>query len=84
MRPVFMGLPLENSMQFQDLKENFHEMDIDDRMKFFLMYITARETDLSVVTVKTKQGKKKGSKKKDKTVQVTPEQMKLLKSLGLI
>jgi len=72
-------------MRFQDLHENFHEMEIEERMNFFLGYITKRDQDLQTVTVITKQSKaKKGKKIKDKTVQVTPEQMKLLKSLGLI
>jgi hypothetical protein len=74
--------------KFEELKANFLDMDFDERMEFILRYTEKRGEAIekkTVVMTKVSKGKRAtGSKKNDKTIAVTPEQLQLLQSLGLV
>ena len=72
-------------MQLQDMKTDFLMMEDAERTAFVLQYTEQRRLDLEQATVKLK-SKSKGGKKKaaPKTMKVTPEQLALMKKLGLV
>jgi len=72
-------------MKFEQLKEQFLEMDFDKQLAFIDQYIEERTATLQKKLVAFTESKtKKPSAKKDKQLKVTAEQMNLLKQLGLI
>jgi hypothetical protein len=72
-------------VKFEQLKEQFLEMDFDKRLAFIDQYIEERTATLQKKLVAFTESKaKKPSAKKDKQLKVTSEQLNLLKQLGLI
>ena len=72
-------------MKFEQLKEQFLEMDFDKQLAFIDQYIEERTATLQKKLVAFTESKaKKPSAKKDKQLKVTSEQLNLLKQLGLI
>jgi hypothetical protein len=74
-------------MKLENIRTNFSFMEEEEKRQFFLTHFDNRKFDLEstqLVEVKTKQSKKSSSKKKNDTLTVTPEQLEMLKLLGLV
>ena len=76
-------------MKFEELHQGIHSMTDNERRSFLLSYFEKREVDLLSVPVKKTKDKtepplRRKSKLKDKSISVTPEELALLKKLGLI
>lgn len=69
-------------MRFEQLKPNFLTMEFDEQLSFITAYCEGRTRDLSQTTVVIE--KKPSSKARDKQIKLNPEQLKLLKQLGLV
>jgi hypothetical protein len=71
----------------REIRPNFSEMTEPDRHDFFWNYAESRETDFrnySLVTVKLKKSSSSTSKSKEAKLKLTPAQIALLKTLGLV
>jgi hypothetical protein len=74
-------------MKLENIRTNFSFMEEEEKRQFFLTHFDSRKFDLEstqLVEVKTKQSKKSSYKKKNDTLTVTPEQLEMLKLLGLV
>lgn len=72
-------------MRLHDLYSNFMDMSEDEQIQFFHSYYEERTRILDEsVIVKVKATKAETSRKQDKKITVTHEQLVLLKRLGLV
>lgn len=69
-------------MRFEQLKPNFLDMEFDEQLSFITNYCEERTKDLNQTTVVVE--KKASSKARDKQIKLNPEQLKLLRQLGLV
>lgn len=75
-------------MKLEQLRPNLAELPMDDAFRLFSAYYDKRSEDLRLLTVelikpKKKTAAKKTAKKKKDEVTITPEDLEVLKKLGL-
>lgn len=71
-------------MKLENIRENFSFMQEEQKGNFFLNYFEKRKKDLEItLEVKTERSNKSITKKANATLKVTPEQLSMLKLLGL-
>jgi hypothetical protein len=73
-------------MKFEELKENYLDMDSTERIVFITGYVEKRKIaiETETVSIKRKASKKKPGRRRTKTVSMNKEQMALAKALGLL
>lgn len=70
-------------MKLEQMKKSFLEMTDIERQEFFSNYAEQRKRDIDSIVVKLTPKKKTATKKKDKKIAVSQDQLDLLKKLGL-
>lgn len=75
--------PRDKTMQLKDLYQDFNELSEEQQLHFFERYYLKRNQDLSKQVIIVKR-KAQTRKKRDKKIPVTPEQVTVLRKLGLI
>lgn len=71
-------------MKLEQLRRNLMEVPEDERLHFFGSYYEARNRDLEQVVVKVPKKRAKGKKKSERKIGVTPDQLEMLRKLGLV
>lgn len=73
-------------MRFEQLKKNFLDMEFDEQLGFITSYTEKRLQELNQISLSldTTKAKKSPAKSKDKQIKLNPDQLRLLKQLGLV
>lgn len=71
-------------MRLEQLRPNFLEVSDEERLALFTTYYARRTKDLEQSVVKIKGKKAKGKKRSERKIPVSPEQLDLLRKLGLV
>ncbi len=73
-------------MLFEQLHTNILDLSDEERITKFKEYAENRERELTMVQIKVKKKKSPGAKKKkgSRVIAVSPEQLEILRKVGLI
>lgn len=71
-------------MRLEDLKPTFLGVSLEERRAIFTSYYERREVELESEVVKLPKKAAKGKTKSERKIPVNPEQLDLLRKLGLV
>lgn len=71
-------------MKLEDLRPNFLEVSEEERCALFDSYCAQRIKDLESTVVEIPKKRAKGKKRSERKIPVSPEQLDLLRKLGLV
>lgn len=71
-------------MKLEQLRRNLLEVPEDERLHFFGSYYDLRNQDLEKVVVKVPKKRAKGKKPSERKIGVTPDQLAMLRKIGLV
>ena len=71
-------------MKLEQLRTNFLEASDEQRLELFTGYYARRQKDLEQVVIKVPKKRAKGKKPSERKIPVTPDQLQMLRKLGLV